>query len=136
MSANDGAELVDDLYRRAIETPHAIDDASLADWMEAALEAVGYDRGQAKALRAAVRHARKLALRFAAGRGSLPDWRNGVDDVLGAKGWEPQLDLVRARLAESPDPELFAATKYRHRAVHFTEWMEGMTFEEWRERQG
>ncbi len=27
--------------------------------------------------------------------------------------------------------EVFAAMKERHRAVHFTEWMEGMSYEEW-----
>lgn len=131
MSALDAVELVDALYRRAIETPSAIDDSSLAEWMEEAFAAVSHDRDQAKALRAAVRFSRKLATRFAAAASHLPDWRNGVDEALGSRGWEPQLDLVRHALSSAPSPELFAAMKERHRAVHFNEWMEGVAYEEW-----
>lgn len=132
MSALDAVELVDALYRRAIETPDEIDDASLAEWMEDAFAAVGHQREQAKPLRVAVRFARKLAARFGAGVAHLPDWRNGVDEALGSRGWEPQLDLVRHGLAAAPNAELFAAMKARHRAVHFNEWMEGVEYEEWR----
>ena len=36
------------------------------------------------------------------------------------------------RLVEvDPDPETFEAVRDRHRQVHFTEWMEGVTYEEW-----
>jgi hypothetical protein len=125
-------ELVDALYRRAVETATEIDDSSLAEWMEEAFAAVGHDRDQAKALRAALRFARKLATRYVAGASHLPDWRNGVDEALGSRGWEPQLDLVRHALATSPSAELFEAMKQRHRAVHFNEWMEGVAYEEWR----
>jgi hypothetical protein len=132
VSALDAVELVDALYRHAIESPTDIDDAYLAEWMEEAFAAVGHDRDQAKVLRAAIRLARKLASRVRTGSGHLPDWTNGVDEVLGARGWEPQLDLVRHALEATPGPELFAEMKVRHRAVHFTEWMEGVEYEEWR----
>jgi len=132
VSALDAVELVDALYRRAVETAAEIDDSSLAEWMEEAFAAVGHDREQAKALRAAIRFTRKLAARFAEGAAPLPDWRNGVDEVLGSRGWEPQLDLVRHALAKSPSAELFAAMKVRHRAVHFSEWMDGVEYAEWR----
>jgi len=132
VSALDAAELVDSLYRRAILSSDEIDDAALAEWMEEAFEAVGHDRVQAKALRAAVRFSRKLATYYSTPRATLPDWRNGVDEALGARGWEPQLDLVRHDLATAPGPDLFEAMKVRHRAVHFTEWMEGVSFEAWR----
>ncbi|HAX81283.1 MAG TPA: hypothetical protein DCY40_01790 [Actinobacteria bacterium] len=132
MSALDAVELVDALYRRAVETAAEIDDSSLAEWMEEAFAAVGHDRDQAKALRAAIRFARKLATRYASGASHLPDWRNGVDEALGSRGWEPQLDLVRHALATSPSAELFEAMKARHRAVHFNEWMEGVAYEAWR----
>lgn len=131
MSAIDAVELVDALYRRAVATPAEIDDSSLAEWMEEVLAAVGHDRDQAKALRAAIRFARKLAARFAGGASHLPDWRSGVDEALGSRGWEPQLDLVRHALAALPSAELFEAMKVRHRAVHFNEWMEGVGYEEW-----
>ena len=135
MSAVIAAGLVDDLYCQAVTTPAAIDDAALIEWMEQAMEAVAYDRAMAKPLRAAVRHARRLASRLDAAAQRFPDWRNGVDQVLGTRGWEPQLDLVRLGLEQAPDPELFAAVKERHRAVHFTEWMEGVDYEEWRRKQ-
>jgi hypothetical protein len=131
VSALDAVELVDALYRRAIETPGEIDDSSLAEWMEEASAAVSHDRDQAKALRAAVRFARKLATRFGSRESHLPDWSNGVDEVLGSRGWEPQLDLVRHALTSAPAAELFAAMKERHRAVHFNEWMEGVAYEKW-----
>lgn len=131
MSALSALGLVDDLYRTAITDPAAIDDALLADWMEQATETVAYDREQVKVLRRVIRHARKLAAGVP-GRSGFPDWRNGVDDVLGARGWEPHLDLVRNELATAPGPELYETVKTWHRAVHFTEWMEGVSYEEWR----
>lgn len=132
MSSLIAAALVDDLYRQAVLTPGAIDDAALTEWMEQAMEAVAYDRAMARPLRAAVRHARRLASRLGSAAQRFPDWRNGVDQVLGTRGWEPQLDLMRLGLEQQPDPELFAAVKERYRAVHFTEWMEGVEYEEWR----
>ncbi len=131
MSALTAAALVDDLYRDAVTAPDTIDDSVLAEWMEQALEAVGHDRALSKPLRAAVRHARRLATRLGAEARAFPDWRNGVDEVLATRGWEPQLELVRTAFEAAPDAELFAAVKERHRAVHFTEWMEGVEYEEW-----
>ena len=132
MSASEAAGLVDGLYRRAIETPDAIQEPLLVEWLEQAAEAVRGDGSQLKALRKAIRTARKLSrywLERDAAR--LPDWRNGVDEGLGGKGWQCQLDLVMNGLMESPNLELFEEAKERHRAVHFTEWMEGVAFEEW-----
>ena len=54
-----------------------------------------------------------------------------MDAALGAFGWEPQLDLVRWALDASPDPMTFDEVKTRFRAVHFTPWMEGVSYEEW-----
>ncbi len=90
------------------------------------------DREQGKVLRKAVRTARKLA-RYWEERGpaELPDWRNGVDEALGGRGWQSHLDLVMNELGERPDPELFEEAKRLHRSVTFTEWMEGVTYEQW-----
>ena len=42
--------------------------------------------------------------------------------------------LVEADLLDkAPDPEVFDLVKERHRIVHFTEWMEGVSYEEWLE---
>lgn len=128
------ASLIDDLWRRAIEDPVAIDDATLSEWLSEASAELGTPPAKeaARVLRKAVRSARKLASyweqRDAA---TLPDWRNGVDEALGALGWEPQLDLVRWGLEDSPDPATFDEVKVRFRAVHFTPWMEGVPYEEW-----
>lgn len=135
MSALAAALLVDDLYRQAVEDPGSIDDATLVEWMEEAIAAVGHDRQAIRPLRAAARFARRLAAHFASGGGSIPDWRNGIDEALGSRGWEPQLDLVRLALDREPSGEAFAAVRDRHRAVHFTEWMEGISFEEWQARR-
>lgn len=132
MSALDAAALVDALYRRAVESPHEIDDAALEEWMAEAAEAIAHDRTLIRPLRAAVRFGRKLAA-YCTSRGShFPDWSNGVDEALGTRGWEPQLDLVRHELESTPTADAFEAMKVRHRAVHFTEWMEGLSFDEWR----
>jgi hypothetical protein len=128
------AAAVDDLYRRAVLAPQEIDDLALAGWLEEAALGDRVDRAAARALRKAARNAARLARYWrehdAAG---LPDWRNGVDEVLGASGWRPQLDLATTRLEAAPSPDAFDEVKHRFRAVHFTEWMEGVSFEEWHE---
>lgn len=132
MSALDAVRQVDDLYRRAIESPSSIDDPVLEEWMGQAAEAVHGDREQAKVLRKAVRTARKLARYWSEhDADALPDWRNGVDEALGGRGWQCQLDLVMNALESDPDSELFEAAKHWHRAATFTEWMEGVEYEEW-----
>jgi hypothetical protein len=132
------ADQIDELYRRAIESPSAIDDPVLAEWSESAFESTGGDREAAKSLRRAVRTARKLS-RYWSTRDPdvLPDWRNGVDEALGGLGWEAQLGVLMAALDTGPDSEIFEAVKARYRQVHFTEWMEGISYEEWvAERSG
>ena len=134
MSGTVAAALVDDLWRIAIEEPDSIDDATLSEWLAEATAALDQPvaKEPAAVMRKAVRLARKLA-RYWQERdaSSLPDWRNGVDEALGAFGWEPQLDLVRWALDASPDPMTFDEVKTRFRAVHFTPWMEGVSYEEW-----
>jgi len=127
--------LADDLFRRAVTEPGSVDDHFLEDWMTEAAAAAGGppSKGTARAMRRCVRDARKLA-RYWADRDpeALPDWRNGVDEALGSRGWEPLLDLAREALEVSPSPEAFEEVKRQHRAVHFTPWMDGVGFEEWR----
>jgi hypothetical protein len=85
-------------------------------------------------MRRAIRTARKLAKYWTEhDPDRLPDWRNGVDEALGGQGWQAQLDIMRAALESGPDSELFAQVRQRHRAVHFSEWMEGVSYEEWLE---
>lgn len=138
MSAVEAANSIDGLFRLAVEAPGAIDEATLAQWMEEAAEAWGPppDKEIARVLRRATRLARKLASYWErSDPRSLPDWRNGVDEALGSRGWEPQLDLVMAALRAHPDPVLFDEVRRRYRAVHFHPWLEGVTFEEWLENR-
>jgi len=128
------AAMVDDLWRVAIEDPAVVDDAMLAEWLAEASTAFEppMPKEPGAVLRKAVRLARKLARYWDEHDATaLPEWRNGVDEALGAFGWEPQLDLVRWSLEEMPDAATFDAVKERFRAVHFTPWMEGVSFEEW-----
>lgn len=125
---------VDDLYRQAILAPATIDDTTLSDWLEGAAELLGGtpDRPTARILRRVVRDARKLAAYWSERDGaSLPEWRNGVDEALGSRGWEPQLDLVASVVEGSRDRETFEEMQRRYRAVHFQPWRDGVTYEEW-----
>lgn len=129
-------DAVDRLYRRAVTAPSELDDAALAQWMEDVALAWegGADKLVVRALRRAARNARRLAGYWASGDrdpARLPDWRSGVDEVLGGAGWRPHLDLARHRLAADPSPASFGAVKDWFRAVHFAEWMEGVPYEEW-----
>ena len=131
-------ESIDALYELAVSEPSSIDDAELARWLEdVAFGLEGrIEKTTARALRKAARNARRLARYWSDGdhdSGRLPDWRNGVDEVLGGAGWRPHLDLARAELAASPTATAFDEVKHWFRAVHFTEWMDGVTFEEWLE---
>lgn len=134
MSAIEAAAAVDDLYRRAVESPDEIDDPVLVEWLADSSEMIGptVSKADARVLRLVVRLARKLAGYWSERRGSsLPDWRNGVDEALGSRGWEAQLDLIMNALRREPDPGLFEEAKARFRAARFEEWMEGVGYEDW-----
>jgi len=134
VSVTEAAAAVDDLFRRAVESPDEIDDPVLVDWLADASDSLGpvVSKEDARVLRLAVRLARKLATYWSARPGAtLPEWRNGVDEALGSRGWEVQLDLVMNALRHEPDPGLFEEAKTRFRAARFEEWMEGVGFEEW-----
>lgn len=134
MSGAAVARAVDDLYQRAVADPYGIDDTALEEWMVEAGERLGgvVDKPTMKVLRRVLRDARKLAAYWTAhDSAALPDWRLGVDEALGSRGWEPHLDLVSAALADNPTRELFEDMRSRYRAVHFQPWMEGVSYEEW-----
>lgn len=133
MSSLEAAAAIDDLYRRAVEEPESIDDATLLDWLGDASELLGpvVPKDDGKVLRRVVRSARKLAAYWSDSDRDLPDWRNGVDEALGARAWEAQMDIVMQGLRRDPDPGLFAEAKSRFRAARFEEWMEGVSYEEW-----
>ena len=126
---------IDDLYRRSVEAPASIDDAALQEWLGGVSETLGpvVAKDDGKVLRRVVRSARKLSTYWSSRERALPDWRNGVDEALGARAWEAQLELVMNALRRDPDPGLFDEAKARFRAARFEEWMEGVSYEEWLE---
>jgi hypothetical protein len=129
-------DAIDALYRTAVTAGAGLDDDELRRWMEeASFSFEGrIDRAAGRALGKAARNARRLARYWAADEHDperLPDWRNGVDEVLGGSGWRPQLDLARRELEVAPSPDAFDAVKRWFRAVHFAEWMEGVSYEQW-----
>jgi hypothetical protein len=116
---------VDDLYRRAVVDAGSLDDETLGRWLEDLAAAIEppVDKEIARCLRKAARTARRLSRKWVERDPSLlPDWRNGVDDVLGSQGWRVQLDLAIRGLELDPDRELYEEARERYRAVHFTEW--------------
>lgn len=134
MSAIEAAAAVDDIYRRAVESPGDIDDTALVEWLAEASHALGsvVPKEDARVLRRVVRTTRKLAAYWTErGSAALPEWRNGVDEALGARGWEAQLELVMNALDRTPDAALYEEAKARFRTARFQEWMEGVAYEEW-----
>jgi hypothetical protein len=129
---------VEDLYRRAVLCAPDVDDEELARWIDdmASTFESRPDRQVGRAIRRAARNGGRIARYWRSGDrrpDRLPDWRNGVDEVLGGRGWQPHLDLARRELESAPSPEAFQAVKRWFRAVHFTPWMEGVSFEQWLE---
>lgn len=127
---------VDELYRRAVEEAPLVDDEWLAHWLSETADALGdrVDAVIARSVRTAARRARRLARYWSAhDPARLPDWRNGVDEVFGAAGWQPALAVARRGLELEPTPEAFLEVQERFRAVHFRPWMEGVSFEEYLE---
>ena len=132
MNAASIAAGIDDLYRRAVESPAEVGETMLMEWAETTTNETGSDRDQAKVVRRVIRTARKLARYWSEHDSSvLPNWRNGVDEALGGTGRQAQLDTLRFALEQAPNRELFDLVRERHRQVHFTEWMEGVDYEEW-----
>jgi hypothetical protein len=130
--------VLDRLYEGAVTDPGTWTEQAIVD---AAAEAMNdLDAAPPKAVarpfRAGTRRARRLRGYWAEkGPSALPDWRSGVDEALGSRGWEPMLDLAMAGLDAEPSAELFEEVQARFRLVHFQPWLEGVTFDEWMSSQ-
>jgi len=126
--------VLDRLYEGAVTDPSTWTEQVIA---EAAAEAmndleVPPPKSIARPFRVGTRRARRLSDYWAdKGSSALPDWRSGVDEALGSRGWEPMLDLAMAGLDAEPSAELFEEVQARFRLVHFQPWQEGVSFEEW-----
>jgi len=111
---------VDELYRSVVTDPEAWrDPEAFSRWLEdvvAAFETIS--REEARALRRALRTARRLQAFWAAVPASDESWEAKVDRALGAAAWRPTLELARLALEANPDPERFAEFAARFRLVH------------------
>lgn len=129
-------DAIEDLYRRAVEDSEGIGDEALAGWLEGAVSAMDAppDRVTAREAAKAARRARRVARYWSVpdrDGSHLPDWRNGVDEALGAAAWRPSLEIARRGLEIDPGPEVYAVVQDLFRIVHFQPWMEGVSFEEY-----
>lgn len=126
--------VLDHLYEGAVTDPGTWTEQAIS---EAATEAtndldVPPSKAIAQPFRAGIRRARRLRDYWGdKGSSAFPDWRSGVDEALGSRGWEPMLDLAMAGLDAEPSAELFEEVQARFRLVHFQPWQEGVAFEEW-----
>lgn len=122
---------LDDLFRHIVTAPADWGEEELASWASEALDSADLDRDAARYVRRALTKARRLH-RYWLDRPADPDdWHMRVDEALGSRGWEPSLQLARWGLERDPDPELFEEVRVRFRWVHFTEWIDGVTYEDW-----
>ena len=128
----------EDLYAAVCFDAAAWPDSALADWMEGLAASSQMDKEIGREVRRIVRAAQKLRdfwLAPAAGRPpDHGDWRTRVDIGLGVKAWRPLLAMARLGLSREPDGELYEDVKERFRVVTGEHWMEGVTFEEWLDR--
>lgn len=124
---------LDRLFEQAVLDPDACDDATIATMAEDVLNSLAEapPREVVRAFNSGLRRARRLRSYWSASDGELSDWRTGVDEALGTQGWQPGLDLAKAALEASPEPELFEEVKDRYRRVHFQPWADGESYDQW-----
>lgn len=128
---------IDAMYEVAVTSPDTWSAEAAVEWVADAAGSPSKD--VAKQLRQAIRLSVKLAEFWRDPPATLPedagDWRTRVDLVLGARAWRPVLEVARAGLGEAPSEELYQEVKDRFRLVHNSFWMEGVTYDEWREKE-
>lgn len=129
---------VDDLYASTVLDPERWNEATFAEWTEAAVTDEGVDREAARELRRALRIAVKLQRFWASSdaerHAAEQDWRARVDIAVGVPAWRPCLALARAELLARPSEEAFDEVRERFRLVNNQPWMEGVSYTEWTSR--
>lgn len=126
-------------YREAVVAPGELSDAALEEAAGEALLSLAEipSKSIARSFRAGVRRARRLRQYWENRDGSvLADWRLGVDEALGSRGWEPFLELAQLGLEIEPTEDLFHETRRLFRQVHFQPWMEDISFADWLDGRG
>ena len=126
---------VDGLFESVAAEPDQWTDDRLAEWAsDLSSEGEAPSKDAAKAIRAAIRNARKLRA-YWADQTPPQDWSMAVDQALGGMGWEPSLRLAQIALEDGADIEAFEEVRRRFRMVNSVPWMEGVSFEEWQDQR-
>ena len=130
-------EQCEQLYADACFDGESLPDSALADWIDGIATSAEIDKGIARELRRVLRATQKLRDFWLAPASGRPpdhgDWRTRVDIGLGIKAWRPLLEIARIGLETKPSDELYGQVKDRFRVVSGEGWMEGITYEQWRD---
>ena len=126
-------ESLDQVYERVIADPD-VRDTDLLVLAEQALNGLQQpiDKRIIREARRVARLARRLKEFWSRPEmeGKAPeDWRSGVDEALGSRGWQPTVDIIRFGLENDPSEELFDEMQFRFAVVHFRPWLEGIDYE-------
>ena len=126
-------ESLDHIYERVMADPD-VREGDLLSWVGESLMALEppVDKRIAREARRVGRLARRLGEFWSRPEmeGKAPeDWRSGVDEALGSRGWQPTLDIIRFGLENDPSPDLFEEMQFRFAVVHFRPWLEGTDYE-------
>ena len=122
------------LYRTVVMDPVAWNDQMLVDWADGIAATTELDRELSKHLRRVARVAEKLQrfwVRDPRRADQTLDWRSRVDLSLGVRAWRPLLDMAIHELERHPSQDDFDGVASLFRVVHGTEWLDGITFDEW-----
>lgn len=125
-------EALDSIYERVLADP-SVRESELLSWVNEALYSLEppVDKRITREARRVARLARRLGEFWTRPelKGRVPeDWRSGVDEALGSRGWQPTLDIIRFGLETDPTEDLFEEMQFRFAVVHFRPWLEGIDF--------
>lgn len=130
--------LLDDaerLYCGVVTDPEKWNEQARSDWAGAISTTTSIDKVAAKHLRRIVRMAGKLQQFWETDprrTDATIDWHSRVDIALGPRAWRPMLELATHLLDEHPSEDLFDRAGELFRVVNRVEWMDGVTYQEWR----
>ena len=122
------------LYETVVMRPVGWNDQMLVDWADGISATADLDRELSKHLRRIARVAEKLQrfwIEDPRRDDQTLDWRSRVDLSLGVRAWRPLLDMAMYELERRPSADDFDDVASLFRVVHGTEWLDGMSFDDW-----
>ena len=127
---------VEALYEAVVTDPGSWNEQMFVDWADSAVSDGPVSKDEAKYVRRALRIAQKLRA-FWADAPVRPDlgWESRVDLALGPKAWRPVLELAEAQLRSKRSEEAFTDVASLFPLVNGDEFLDGRSFDEWRDSQ-